>query len=287
MTPAPAAAGRGEVGLRLDGVDRVGDRHGALAKVQERVVVLPVSDADRLVDGQVQLAQRRPQSAALVHAGGKHHHRVPVEGDLQLQIEVPDRLEHGDFVGPSRRQNRAAPRERLYAAACELAREDIGHGRAEHLRLAAGGNVQNGAVLEDHGREQVQVGADGQQILEDPARDQHGPAARRPQPLERCFRVVAEVPVRRDRLVVVSRQRQVSHRPIVCTGLQDATRPTGGSGGSTIGPSRSRSGNQSGRCRRLPRRRPAVHLHRHAETLPRLEVFGQRDVAFLRAVVGC
>ena len=224
MTPAPVAAGRGEVGLRLDGVDRVGDRHGALAKVQERVIVLPVSDADRLVDGQVQLAERRPQPAALVHAGGKHHHRVPVEGDLQLQIEVPDRLEHGDFVGPSRRQDRAAPRERLYAAACEVAREDIGHWRAEHLRLAAGGNVQNGAVLEDHGREQVQVGADRQQILEDPARDQHRPAARRPQPLERCFRVVAEVPVRGDRLVVVSRQRQVSHRPIVCTGSQDATR---------------------------------------------------------------
>ena len=76
MTPAPVGAGRGEVGLRLDGVDRVADRHGALAKVQERVIVLPVSDADRLVDGQVQLAERRPQPAALVHAGRKHHHRV-------------------------------------------------------------------------------------------------------------------------------------------------------------------------------------------------------------------
>ena len=191
------------------------------------MVVLSVSDADRLVDGQVQLTERCPQSAALVHAGGEHHHRIAVERDLQLQTEVSDRFEHGDFMGPTRRQNRAASRERLDTAALELAREEVGHRWAEHLRLAASGNMQNGTVLEDHGREQVQVGADRQQILENSASDQHGSAARRPQPLERSPHVGAEVPMRGDRLVVVSRQGQISHRPIVCTGVQDATHPGG------------------------------------------------------------
>ena len=62
--------GRDEVGALLDGGQRVGDRHRALAQRQERVVVLGVADADDVVRRQAQLSSAAVSPVALLTPDG-------------------------------------------------------------------------------------------------------------------------------------------------------------------------------------------------------------------------
>lgn len=58
------------VGLLAQRGHGVGHRDAALADREKRMVVLGVADPDDVVRGQPELAQRRPQAARLVDAGG-------------------------------------------------------------------------------------------------------------------------------------------------------------------------------------------------------------------------
>ena len=102
-----------QVRLVLDGGKSVGDGDGVAASLQEGVIVFRVADRHDVVGGQAEIAERGFQPARLVDAGRQHHHRALVEHDLQLEPEVPDRLEHCRLVRLPGRDNRAADRQRL------------------------------------------------------------------------------------------------------------------------------------------------------------------------------
>ena len=119
---------------------------------------------------------------------------------MQLEAEVADGFEHGDLVRPPGREDRAAPDEGLDAAARERADEVVGHGRAEDPCLAAGGDMQHAAVFEDDGGEQIEVGTDGQQLLQGPSCDR---TARRPDIRSRSSARLTSLP-RCPRVAIVS-----------------------------------------------------------------------------------
>jgi hypothetical protein len=90
---------RDEIHARLDAVERVGDRDGALARRQEGMVVLGVADADDVVRRQMEVRERALEAGGLVHARRQHHDGALVEDHLELEAEVADGGEHRRVVG--------------------------------------------------------------------------------------------------------------------------------------------------------------------------------------------
>src|ERR1019366_8450772 len=62
---------RDEVGLILEGIERVRDRDTQPARAKEGVVVLGVADPDQVREGQRELHGRASHAASLVEVGGK------------------------------------------------------------------------------------------------------------------------------------------------------------------------------------------------------------------------
>ena len=111
------------------------------------------------------------------------------------------------LVRPTGRENRAAANERFNATLRELAGEAGRHGLTQHPRFTARRDVENSTVLDDDDREGVQIGANGHQLFERPPRDRYCPPTGHPESLERARHIGAQVPGRRDRSVVIRRER--------------------------------------------------------------------------------
>ena len=89
--PGAARRARDDVGVRLDHRQRVGNRHGAAACTQKRMVVLRVADPHDIERRQLQSRKRRSEPARLIDSGREHHDRPLVEDDLQLEPEIVSR----------------------------------------------------------------------------------------------------------------------------------------------------------------------------------------------------
>ena len=161
------------VGVRADGVDRVGDGHPDLAGIQQAVVVLGVADADRVVVRQAQIAERLEQAAALGHPGRQDHQLAPVADELAVQAELADHLQRGRLVGGG------AGDQHLPVAV-----GDTTGGQRRAHRAADGGGQQADADRGDHhgavlGDDRVDVLLDlrehGAQLAHDPPGDQDHP----------------------------------------------------------------------------------------------------------------
>ena len=87
------------IGVRAEGVDRIGDGHPDLAGIHQAVVVLGVTDADRVVRRQAQIAERLAQAAALGHPGRQDHQLAPVGDEPAVQAQLADHRKRGRLVG--------------------------------------------------------------------------------------------------------------------------------------------------------------------------------------------
>ena len=161
------------VGVRADGVDRVGDGHPDLAGIQHAVVVLGVADADRVVRRQAQIAERLAQAGALGHPGQQDHQLAPVGDERAVQAELADHLQRGRLVGggggdyhpPAAVGDPAAGQRGAYRAA----------DRVSQQADAAVGD-QHGAVLgDDRVHVLVDLREHGAQLAHDPPGDQDHP----------------------------------------------------------------------------------------------------------------
>jgi len=180
----PGAPRRHEVGLLPQRGERVGDGDGALAGLQEGVVVLGVSDPDGIVRRQPQLPERGRQTRPLVHSGGEHHDRAFVEDDLQLQAELADRFDGGGLVRRDGGDEDAPGRQRGDPAAAKQVEERGGGRRPQRPALARSGGVEERAVLRHDPVEEVEPVAHRLQLLQlAPGHEQELPP-RRAKPLQ-------------------------------------------------------------------------------------------------------
>ena len=204
-------AGRDHVGGLLDRGQGVGDRDRATADRQEGVIVLGVADGHDIVARETELAQRRLQAAGLVDAGRQHHHRALVEGDLQLQPQLADRLQDHRLHRLPGRDDAAADRQRLDIALAQARHEGFRRRSATGVSRPVAGLVEQRAVL-DHGEvAKVQFGEHPLQVGQLAPRHQHQPAARFLQAPQRSQRRLANDTVMGQRAVVVGGQRQEIH----------------------------------------------------------------------------
>ena len=161
------------VGVRADRVDRVGDGHPDLAGIQHAVVVLGVTDADRVVRRQAQIAERLAQAAALGHPGRQDHQLAPVGDEPAVQAQLADHLQHGRLIGggtgdyhpPAAVRDPAAGQRRAHRAADRV---------SQQADTAVGD--QHGAVLgDDRVNVLVDLREHGAQLAHDPPGDQDHP----------------------------------------------------------------------------------------------------------------
>ena len=194
------------IGVRADSLDRVGDGHPDLAGIQHAVIVLGVSDADRVVRRQAQIAQRLAQAAALGHPG-RQIISSPRLGTRAVQAQLADHLQHGRLIGggagdyhpPAAVGDPAAGQRRAHRAAEPVSQQAD----------AAVGN-QHGAVLGDN---RVHVLVDlrehGAQLAHDPPGDHDHPDPAGPRLGERGQRGG------RDRAISQGAVEVEGHRPEV------------------------------------------------------------------------
>ena len=84
-TPLPLAPRVQKSTLRLDRGHGIVHCNRACADVEERMIVLGISNPDDLMGGQSHLAEGGLEAAALVHSRRQHHDRVAIEDDLKFE----------------------------------------------------------------------------------------------------------------------------------------------------------------------------------------------------------
>ena len=164
--PPAAAVTDDEVGPLLEHRQRVGYGRRELAEAQECMVVLGVADADDVVRGEAQLVERDGEPGRLVDPRGEHHDGPFIEDDLPLQAHLADRLEDGALMGLDGRDDRTPDGYRRDAPLADGLDQRRRRRLAQHLLLAAGGPVEQRAILDDHAIEEVDLREDLQQLLE-------------------------------------------------------------------------------------------------------------------------
>ena len=161
------------IGVRAEGVDRIGDGHPDLAGLQQAVVVLGVADADRVVRRQAQLAERLEQAGALGHPGRQDHQLAPVADELAVQAQLTDHLQRGRLVGGG------AGDQHLPAAVGDPPAGQRGTHRAAdrggQQADAAVGDQQAAVLGDDRVNVLVDVREHGAQLAHDPPGDQDHP----------------------------------------------------------------------------------------------------------------
>jgi hypothetical protein len=207
----PVIRERHDVGLLLDGRQRVRDGHGALADVEEGVIVFGVADGHRVVPREVELGERCAQPARLVDACRQHHHRALIEDHLQLEPAIADRLQHCVLVRFPGGDDHAPDGNRTDAALDELVDEALRRGVVERLFLARLGPVEEGAVLRNDSCEQIEPWHHSLQLVELTPGHEHELAARFAQALERRERRLVDAAMVSNGAVVVAAQREIAH----------------------------------------------------------------------------
>ena len=210
-TPAPASPREHEIGRVADRGQRAADGRGALAELQERVVVLGVADADDVVRRDLELLERGHEPRRLVDAGRQDHDGAFVEDDLQLEAELADRFEHGRLVRLARRDDDLAGGERGDAALAQSGEQRRRRRLREPAPLLRRRAIEQRAVLGDDALEDREVRMDAHEIVELAARDEHEPAPRREHVLERGDGLGGYLAVGRERAVIVGCQQVVPH----------------------------------------------------------------------------
>ena len=200
------------VGVRADGLDRVGDGHPDLAGIQHAVVVLGVADADHVVRRQAQIGERLAQAGALGHPGRQDHQLAPVADELAVQAQLADRLQHGRLVG------RGAGDYHLPAAVGDPAAGQ----RSAHRAADRGGQQADAAVGDQHGAVLgddrvdvlVDLGEHGAQLAHDPPGDQDHPDPPGPRPGERGQRGGRDQAISQGAVEVEGHRPEVADRSL-------------------------------------------------------------------------
>ena len=162
-----------KVGLVLDRWQGVGDGHREAARLHESMIVLGVAHGYDIVSGQTKIIERRVQPARLVDVGRQDHHSALVENDLQLQSEVPDRLEDGFFMGLPGRDNGAANIQRGDARGAKPFDETLRRFGRQGLFLLARGRVEQRAVFRDNSVEEIEAGKTAGEVRQFAAGDEN------------------------------------------------------------------------------------------------------------------
>ncbi len=213
------------IGVRAEGVDRVGDGHPDLAGIQQAVVVLGVTDADRVARRQAQLAERLEQAGALGHPGRQDHQLAPVADELAVQAELADHLQRGRLVGGG------AGDQHLPAAVGDPAAGQRSADRAADRggqQADAGAGDQQGAVLgDDRVNVIVNLRERGAQLAHDPPGDQDHPDPPGPRLGERGQRGGRDLAISQGAVEVESHRPEVADRSPSHAPRQQPVRPPG------------------------------------------------------------
>src|SRR5882724_834531 len=192
----------------------IGDRDATFAEPYQRMIVLGVTHAHRVMRRQAQLEESGFEASGLVHTRGEDHDRPFVEDDLQLEPEVTNRLEDLALVRLPGRHDAVTDGKRGDPAATKRLHELRGGSLPERLVLSVRGAVQESAVLGHHAIEDVDSWEDLQQIVDFPARDEDELPAGVPQPLEGRERLVADCSIGGYRSVEITGQDKIAHGSI-------------------------------------------------------------------------
>jgi len=194
-----------DVGRSPEGRDGVGHRDAELARAEQGMVVLRVPERHRRVSRDAEVAERVEEPGPLRDARGDEHHLLPVPHDLHLEPEAPDLLERGRSVAGVPREDRLPPAERD-AAPRERLLQLTGNGRGQQARAPR--PPRDRAVLPDDPVEEL-LGAwtELQELPRDAPGDEDQLHPLLPKDAERFEDRLVEAPGRRQRAVVVERER--------------------------------------------------------------------------------
>ena len=200
-----------EVGLGDQRRDRVAHRHREAGEAEEGVVVLGVADADRIVRGHAEAAERLLEPALLRDGRRQHHDGLAIEDDLQLEPEVVDRAQDRRVVRHHRRDD-DAPRREGHARPLERGEKGRRGRRREVVHPLGARLVEHGAVLRDDPVEEVELGTHDEQVVEPPSGDEDDPTPRMANAAERREGLRRDAAVGGERPVVVAGDHVVPHR---------------------------------------------------------------------------
>ena len=129
------------------------------------MVVLGIPHADDVVRGEAQLLQHGGKAGRLVHARREHHHGTFIEDHLPFQPQFANRLKDGDLCGSTVAMI-ACPTESGLTPFFRIASTNPKGRLGQHLLLAPGGPIEQGAILGHHALEEVDLREDLQQLVE-------------------------------------------------------------------------------------------------------------------------
>lgn len=96
-------------------------------------------------------------------------------------------------------------------APLQMPYETLGRRLGERDLAASFRVVDKRSVLRNHIVEQLDARADHEQVVEPPARQQHGPSPGDPQPLDCLGGGLRNPPIDGERTVIVSREGKITH----------------------------------------------------------------------------
>lgn len=145
----PVLARENPVCPRLDLQIPTGRAATPAAGLEQRQVVLGVSQGQDVVRRQAQNTHRLLHPGALGHAAGQEHQRAPVVDDLTRDLRGGQRLPHRRFVGPGGAHDDPAGLV-VDASSIQLRKQSPRWGWPLVADHGVGGIVENGAVLGNH-----------------------------------------------------------------------------------------------------------------------------------------
>ena len=153
------------------------------------------------------------QAGRLAHALRRDHHAPAIEDRHQRQLEPPDDVEQARrVVGVGVDETRAGLERDSLAAQC--VDEEAWHRGRERRRPIAGREVQDGAVLGDHGVDEVQLAGDAAKVVENPPGDKQDHDAAPPDDGNRFAHLGLQYVTARDGAVEVQCDHRQFHRPL-------------------------------------------------------------------------
>src|SRR5438094_7057183 len=78
--------------------ESIRDRNGAFAEPEKGIVVFGIPESDDVMDGKTKFVECGLKSCTLVRSRGQNHHRAFIEGHVQVQAQVLDRLQNCTLV---------------------------------------------------------------------------------------------------------------------------------------------------------------------------------------------
>ena len=209
--PLTASAVGDQIGRVLHRRQGVGDRDRAAADREKRMVVLRVAHRHDIMAGEAELMQRRIEPAGLVDAGRQDHHRALVEGDLQLQPQLADRVEDDRLHRLPGRNDAASNRQRLDTAFAQTRHKGFRR-RIGDRHLPAGARlVEQRPVLDDGEVAQGQFWEDPLQVGQLAPGHQDQPAARFLEPPQGVDRRSLDHAILGQSTVIVGGERKEIH----------------------------------------------------------------------------